>query len=99
MTMKSAFQHFFTISAVCAGLLLVGSGSAAPPPAKVKPLSSYDPQVKALLAKMTIQEKVGQMTQPDITALRDPSDVENLFLGSVLSGGNADPVEGNSLSA
>ena len=48
---------------------------------------------------MTIEEKVGQMTQPDISALKDPSDIENLFLGSLLSGGNADPKEGNSLEA
>ena len=98
MTMKRALQLSCTVLAVCTGLLLIGAGVAAPP-AKVKPLSSYDPQVKALLAKMTIQEKVGQMTQPDISALKDPSDIENLFLGSLLSGGNADPKEGNSLDA
>jgi beta-glucosidase len=98
MTIKNALQCSCTVLAVCTGLLLIGSGAAAPP-AKVKPLSSYDPQVKALLAKMTIQEKVGQMTQPDISALKDPSDIENLFLGSLLSGGNADPKEGNSIEA
>ena len=98
MNMKSALQCCCTALAACTGVLLIGSGAAAPP-AKVKPLSSYDPQVKTLLAKMTIQEKVGQMTQPDITALKDPSDIENLFLGSLLSGGNADPKEGNSLEA
>ena len=36
--------------------------SAPPTP---KPLSSFDPQVKALLAKMTLEEKIGQMTQQD----------------------------------
>jgi len=30
-----------------------------------KKLSSYDPQVKKLLARMTLDEKIGQMTQPD----------------------------------
>jgi beta-glucosidase len=85
------------VFAVVASLLI--SSAVAAPPAKVKPLSSYDPQVKALLAKMTLQEKVGQMTQPDISALKDASDIENLFLGSLLSGGNADPKEGNSLDA
>ncbi|MDR3718778.1 MAG: glycoside hydrolase family 3 N-terminal domain-containing protein [Bryobacteraceae bacterium] len=95
---KNALHYSCTVLAVCSGLLLVGSGAAAPR-AKVKPLSSYDPQVKALLAKMTIQEKVGQMTQPDISALKDPSDIENLFLGSLLSGGDADPKAGNSIEA
>jgi beta-glucosidase len=79
-------------------LLLTGSGRAASP-ARPKPLSAYDPQVKQLLAKMTLEEKIGQMTQPDISALKDPADIENLFLGSLLSGGNADPKEGNSLQA
>jgi beta-glucosidase len=90
-------NSFCTVLAVGAGLLI--SSAAAAPAAKVKPLSSYDPQVKALLAKMTIEEKVGQMTQPDISELKDPADIENLFLGSLLSGGNADPKEGNSLDA
>jgi beta-glucosidase len=35
------------------------------------------------------------MTQPDISALKDPSDIENLFLGSLLSGGSSDPKTGN----
>ncbi|MBZ5584493.1 MAG: glycoside hydrolase family 3 C-terminal domain-containing protein [Acidobacteriia bacterium] len=48
---------------------------------------------------MTLDEKIGQMTQPDQSALRDPGDVENLFLGSLLSGGDSDPKEGNSLEA
>jgi beta-glucosidase len=98
MKLKSVLL-FDTFLAVCTGLIMLSNAIAATPPAKLKPLSSYDPQVKALLAKMTIQEKVGQMTQPDITALKDPSDIENLFLGSLLSGGNADPKEGNSLAA
>jgi beta-glucosidase len=71
--------------------------SAAPP--APKPLSSYDPQVKALLAQMTLDEKIGQMTQPDYSAIRDQADIENLFLGSVLSGGDTDPREGNSVKA
>jgi beta-glucosidase len=76
-------------------LLLVPAARAAGP----KPLSSYDAQVKPLLAKMTLEEKVGQMTQAEQDALKDLADVETYFLGSVLSGGNSDPKEGNSLQA
>jgi beta-glucosidase len=64
-----------------------------------KELSSFDPQAKKLLARMTLDEKIGQMTQPDQEYMKDRSDVETLFLGSVLSGGNSDPREGNSLEA
>jgi beta-glucosidase len=62
-------------------------------------LSSYDPQVKELLSKMTLDEKIGQMTQPEQDGLKDSADIEKYFLGSVLSGGNSDPKEGNSLQA
>ncbi len=67
--------------------------------AKPKPLSSYDPQVKALVAQMTLDEKVGQMTQAEQNELKDPADVENYFLGSLFSGGSSDPKEGNSLES
>ena len=59
-------------------------------------LSAHDREVKALLARMTLAEKVGQMTQPNILALGDPSDIEKFSLGSILSGGGSDPKTGNS---
>ncbi len=48
---------------------------------------------------MTLDEKIGQMTQPDQEALKDPADIEKYFLGSLLSGGSSDPKAGNSLIA
>jgi beta-glucosidase len=48
---------------------------------------------------MTLDEKIGQMTQPEQNELKDPADVEKYFVGSVLSGGSSDPKEGNSLKA
>jgi beta-glucosidase len=58
--------------------------------------SSHDKEVQALLAQMTLDEKIGQMVQVDSSALKDKSDVRTYFLGSVLSGGNSDPAAGNS---
>ena len=49
------------------------------------------PDVEALLARMTVDEKIGQMTQADKTALPDGNEVRELFMGSVLSGGNSLP--------
>ncbi|HUB81909.1 MAG TPA: glycoside hydrolase family 3 N-terminal domain-containing protein [Bryobacteraceae bacterium] len=72
---------------------------AAPPAGAPRKLSSFDPQIKPLLARMTLDEKIGQMTQPDQDFIKDLSDIENLSLGSVLSGGSSDPKEGNSLKA
>jgi beta-glucosidase len=48
-------------------------------------------QVGALVAQMTLDEKIGQMTQADALALADKSDVQKYFLGSVLSGGGRGP--------
>ena len=58
--------------------------------------SSYDKQADTLLAKMTLDEKIGQMVQVDSGALKDTTDVQKYFLGSVLSGGSSDPADGNS---
>jgi beta-glucosidase len=86
-----------TCAAVGGSMFLFDSVKAAA--SKPKALSSYDPQIKPLLAQMTLDEKIGQMTQPDHVSIKDPADVEKYFLGSVLSGGSSDPKEGNSLQA
>src|ERR1035438_1841534 len=78
-----------------AGLGCLIATSASEP----KKLSSFDPRVNALLAKMTLDEKVGQMTQPDQDYLKSEADVAKYYLGSLLSGGDSDPKEGNSLEA
>jgi beta-glucosidase len=78
-----------------AGLGCLIAMSASSP----KKLSSFDRQVNALLGKMTLDEKVGQMTQPDQTFLKSDADIAKYYLGSVLSGGDSDPKEGNSLEA
>jgi beta-glucosidase len=56
-----------------------------------------DAQAEKLLSQMTLDEKIGQMTQADILAVKDKSDVQKYFLGSVLSGGSSDPAAGNSV--
>jgi beta-glucosidase len=77
----------------------VSSDSAKPVSFSSRSLSSYDNKVNELLSKMTLEEKVGQMTQAEQDALKDAGDVEKYFLGSILSGGNSDPKAGNSLEA
>jgi beta-glucosidase len=47
----------------------------------------------ALLAQMTLDEKLGQMVQVDSAALKAKADVKKYFLGSVLSGGGSDPAD------
>ena len=50
-------------------------------------------KVEQLLSKMTLDEKIGQMTQVDLLAIKDKADVAKYFLGSVLSGGGSDPAD------
>ncbi|HEY9232559.1 MAG TPA: glycoside hydrolase family 3 protein, partial [Blastocatellia bacterium] len=74
------------------------STTAPKAPAK-RSLSSFDPQVNQLLAQMTLEEKVGQMTQAEQSALKDINDIQKYHLGSLLSGGDSDPKAGNSVQA
>jgi beta-glucosidase len=57
--------------------------------------SEQNAKADALLAQMTLDEKIGQMVQVDSGALKDKADVQKYFLGSVLSGSNSDPATGN----
>ncbi|HPN34977.1 MAG TPA: glycoside hydrolase family 3 N-terminal domain-containing protein [bacterium] len=50
-------------------------------------------RVEDLLSRMTLEEKIGQMTQPDRAALTQESDIATFYLGSVLSGGGSAPAE------
>ena len=51
---------------------------------------TIEKQIAELLGKMTLEEKVGQLLQPDISSAT-PDDVRRYHLGSVLAGGNAAP--------
>ena len=53
--------------------------------------SSIDGEVSKLVSSMTLEEKIGQMTQVDYRYLADKSDIKKYFLGSILSGGGSTP--------
>ena len=109
MTKKIDRRNFIGTSAIAAGATILtpsllkafhlkpmnAVGSAANP----KPLSAQDGKVRELLAQMSLEEKIGQMTQAEQDALKDINDLEKYSLGSLLSGGNSDPKAGNSLEA
>jgi beta-glucosidase len=52
-----------------------------------------DRKADILLSQMTLDEKIGQMTQVDMNALKDLGDIQKYCLGSMLSGGNSDPAD------
>jgi beta-glucosidase len=81
-------------AAAVAGAFMVdadSSGNAQTGEASYKnPALPVERRVDDLLRRMTLEEKVGQMTQADHASLKSPSDVDALFLGSVLSGGDSE---------
>ena len=74
-------------------LLLLGAAASLLPaqPSRLSLPAADARRVSDLLRQMTLDEKIGQMTQPDQKFLKDPADVEGLFVGSLLSGGDSDP--------
>ena len=42
---------------------------------------------------MTLDEKIGQMVQVDMNAIKDKADIAKLGIGSMLSGGDSDPAD------
>ncbi|WP_202077374.1 glycoside hydrolase family 3 protein [Caldalkalibacillus salinus] len=55
---------------------------------------SVEQRVSDLLSRMTLEEKIGQMVQPERSALT-AEDVKNYKIGSILSGGGSLPTTGN----
>src|SRR5471030_2753054 len=83
--------RYLAVLCVAAVVAYLAPQQATSADSPARPLSSFDPEVKALLAQMTLEEKIGQMTQPDQEFIKDVSDIERYFVGSVLSGGGSDP--------
>ena len=80
--------------------LLAGSVALLAKAAPTRRLSQQDPQVDRLLPTLTLDEKIGQMTQPDQSnSSRIWMMLSKLHAGSVLSGGDSDPEEGNGLAS
>src|SRR5690606_7970324 len=63
-------------------------------PAASSPDALTDPatekRIEGLLARMTLEQKVGQLIQADISAIQ-PADLAEYPIGSILAGGNSGP--------
>ncbi len=70
------------------------SANPASWPASASPVAITDARVEAeidaILLRMTIEQKVGQLIQADISAIK-PEDLAAYPLGSILAGGNSGP--------
>lgn len=56
--------------------------------------AEIEKRVENLLERMTLDEKIGQMTQVEKNSIT-PEDVANYFIGSILSGGGGNPTPNN----
>ena len=92
--MKAVRRSRAKVLLCLAGALLVSTPLAAeiwqkPVPAAA-PDAALEARVRSIVAGMTLEQKVGQMTQADIRSIT-PDDVRKYYIGSVLNGGGAWP--------
>ena len=92
--MKTVRRSRAKVLLCLAGALLVSTPLAAeiwqkPVPAAA-PDAALEARVRSIVAGMTLEQKVGQMTQADIRSIT-PDDVRKYYIGSVLNGGGAWP--------
>ena len=58
---------------------------------KKETVDNTEEKIDSLISLMTIEEKIGQMTQVDQQFLDDTQDISNYAIGSLLSGGGSKP--------
>ena len=83
---------------IAAAVLLQTGASAAPTPladwprirSAVVPDARLEAQVAKIVKGMSLRQKIGQMTQPEIKAVT-PEQVREYYIGSVLNGGGSWP--------
>lgn len=97
--MTNSRREFIARAVSAAALISAPSKLAFGADSKANQFSKFDAKAKELLARMTLEQKVGQMTQPDFGSLRNLDDIANLHLGSVLCGGDTDPRSGNDINS
>jgi beta-glucosidase len=90
-TSKARFLVPLVLPLLAGGHACVGAAPQVPNvplvPAATRAAGVPAPDVEQLLAQMTLDEKVGQMTQASRVALQG-AEVRELYLGSVLNGGD-----------
>jgi beta-glucosidase len=83
------------LSVVGAAALLASCQSTQAGWAPTRPVASasdeaLEGRIRSIVAGMTLEQKIGQMTQADIRSIT-PDDVRRFYIGSVLNGGGAWP--------
>ncbi|HEX2960715.1 MAG TPA: glycoside hydrolase family 3 N-terminal domain-containing protein [Ignavibacteriales bacterium] len=82
-------KKFLLMSFLSIGLLNVSCKKDEQNPMQPE-TTSVEKKVEDLLSQMTLEEKIGQMTQAERASVK-PEDVRDYFIGSILSGGGSAP--------
>ena len=93
---RFAGKHLTRLTLAAASLALAAcattaTGSATPEPVASSAAPATDPveaRIDALLAAMSVEQKVGQIIMPDISAIT-PEDARRYGFGTILNGGTA----------
>ena len=88
--MKNSLPRFTVLLLVAA---IVSSVLVAGAAAQQSQSTAIEKKAEDLLRQMTLDEKVGQMTQVDMNGMKNKSDIQKYFIGSMLSGGGSDPAD------
>ena len=96
------FSHTMRMTTAWAALCLLGAcatpgqqiavASPAPVarPAQIDRSAAIEARIEGLLAAMSVEQKVGQIIQPDLSSIT-PDDMRRYGFGSILNGGNTGP--------
>ena len=102
--MKRIFSFLLLLSSLCSACspqtAATDTATEAPiaatqslgPVVYTDPAQSVETRLEDLLARMTLDEKIGQMTQVEKNSMK-PGDITKYYIGSILSGGGGSPEE------
>ena len=96
MSLSRSMAVLALLSMISTPALMAADSTATPSawPSAASPAQITDAKVEAeidaLIARMTVAQKVGQLIQADISAIT-PKDLARYPLGSILAGGNSGP--------
>ncbi|WJX27517.1 beta-glucosidase [Trifolium repens] len=89
--MSKMLIHLFGVLWLCCWLMLTGEAQIVDELKYKDPNQPISVRVKDLLSRMTLEEKIGQMTQID-RSVANANVMKTSFIGSVLSGGGSEPL-------
>jgi beta-glucosidase len=90
--MDTSRRQFIASSISAAATLSVGRAAV-----DQSRLTKFEPHARHRVSEMSVDEKIGQMTQPDQAFLKSLDDIDKYHVGSLFSGGDSDPKSGNDL--